>query len=242
MNTSSLVLALVVFVSSCLVGVMSQDYPFPPIDNTSIAYVDNLANCTYNLVQYVCDSNGCPGYDLTTDISTQCSVANANAAYADPCAVLLPPDWTLGLHVAAIFVVLVASTIGATIPILAKYHPGFSLDPYVIMLGKCMGIGVVLACGLVHMLQPSSESLTSPCVPWEFNTDYNSYAFLFAMLAILFMHFFDYIAEAYLTSIWIAQAAENQPKAHRDEIAMVKIGGSKYSDRSNPSAHGGRRR
>ncbi len=38
-----------------------------------------------------------------------------------------------------------------------------------------MGTGVVLACALVHMLQPSSQSLTSPCVPWEFNTDSNAY-------------------------------------------------------------------
>lgn len=55
----------------------------------------------------------------------------------------------------------------------------------------------MLACALVHMLQPSSESLTSPCVPYEFNTDYSAYAFLFAMLAGLAMQFLDYMVMQY---------------------------------------------
>ena len=208
-----------------------------------------LANCTSELVQYVCSYDGyaCVDYDPSADIESQCLVAAASAqqavyaaaSYSGPCDVLEPPDWTTGLHVAAVFVVLIASSMGAGIPLLAKYHPGFDLDPYWIMLGKCMGIGVVISCALVHMLQPSSESLTSPCLPWEFNTDYNAYAFLYAVLAILAMHFLDFIVEAYLLKRWLAKAERGDGHGHghhghgpqqppvggrREEIAMVKIG------------------
>ena len=193
--------------------------------------VNALANCTSVLVQMVCNDDGCSTFDPTqTDIISQCSIAQegiasfdaANAAY-DPCGVLQPPDWTLGLHIAAVFVVLIASTTGAGVPLLAKYHPGFDLNPIWIIIGKCMGIGVVLACGLVHMLQPSNVSLTSPCLPWEFNTDY-TYAYLYAVLAILAMHFLDWSVEAYLLDKWLNVPASQQPHTHHDEIAMVKIG------------------
>ena len=204
-----------------------QLYPVPT--NTSVGYLNSLANCTYQLVQQVCTQDTCPDVDPSTDIVTQCSAANVDAgsflsSQADPCGAILPPDWTLGLHVAAVFVVLIASSIGACVPLLAKYHPGFDIDPYWIMLGKCMGIGVVLSCGLVHMLQPASESLTSPCLPWEFNTDYNAYAFLYCVLAILAMHFIDFSMEKYLMAKWAGVPASQQPPTHRDEIAMVKLG------------------
>ena len=196
--------------------------------NTSDGYLNQLANCTYYLVQEVCNDDGCPDVDPSTDIVSQCSAAYSDAlqfdASNDACGSILPPDWTLGLHVAAVFVVLIASSLGAGIPLLAKYHPGFDLDPYYIMLGKCMGIGVVISCGLVHMLQPASESLTSPCLPWEFNTDYNAYAFLYCVLAILAMHFIDFSMEKYLMMKWAGVPAFQQPPVSRDEIAMVKLG------------------
>ena len=195
--------------------------------NYSVAYLDSLANCTYQLVQQVCSQDTCPDVDPTTDIVAQCSGANIDAVAfvnaQDPCGALLPPDWSIGLHVAAVFVVLIASSMGAGIPILAKYHPGFDLDPYWIILGKCMGIGVVISCGLVHMLQPGNESLSSPCLPWEFNTDY-TYAYLYCVLAILAMHFIDFTLEAYLMNKWMNVPASQQPPVRRDEIAMVKLG------------------
>ena len=171
---------LAALVVSCLLPTL-RGQAYPPVSNSS-AYVNSLANCTSTLVQMVCNDDTCPTFDPTqTDVTAQCVLATNSisafdayqvyyAAQNDPCAVFQPPDWSIGLHVAAVFVVLIASSVGACIPILAKYHPGFDIDPYYIILGKCMGIGVVLSCGLVHMLQPASESLTSPCLPWEFNT------------------------------------------------------------------------
>ena len=149
-------------------------------DNCSvISSAYDACNSTFQALSAAYDACGCPA-------------AAADAyAYVDPCAVDTSIVYGQGLHIAAIFIVLIASSLGAGIPLLSKYHPGISLDPYVICLGKCMGTGVILACALVHMLQPSNQSLTSECVPYEFNTDYPAYAFLYAMLAALVMQFVE---------------------------------------------------
>jgi hypothetical protein len=93
-------------------------------------------------------------------------LAESDSAGANPC--VMDPSQTYGstLHVVAIFVVLLASAVGAGFPLLCKHFPGVRLDPFYICLGKCIGTGVVISCALIHMLQPSSQSLTSPCVPW----------------------------------------------------------------------------
>lgn len=105
-----------------------------------------------------------------------------------------------GYHIGAIFVILVASVLGSGFPVVSFHVPIFKVHPFLIILGKCVGIGVVLACALIHMLLPGSESLTSPCVPWEFNTNYGAYAYLFAMIAGLLMQFLDYHVVMYVKS------------------------------------------
>jgi len=159
-----------------------------PVDASS-------ANCTAVLE----DLNNCTAaYNSLNDSYNTCG------CNVDPCASTFNVVYDRSLHIGAIFIVLMASVLGSGIPLLAKYCKYFRVSPYVICLGKCMGIGVVLACALVHMLQPASQSLTSPCVPWEFNTDYNAYAFLFAMLAGLAMQFVDFCLLEYITSIHLS--------------------------------------
>jgi hypothetical protein len=92
--------------------------------------------------------------------------ASSDSDAANPCVVDPTQVYGQTLHIVAIFVVLLSSAVGAGFPLLCKHFPGVRLDPFLICLGKCVGTGVVLACALVHMLQPSSQSLTSPCVPW----------------------------------------------------------------------------
>lgn len=82
------------------------------------------------------------------------------------------------------------SFLGAVTPILTRKLP-YPWIPFAILIGKCMGSGVVLACGFIHMLQPSNASLSSPCLPAGF-TDY-SYAYLFCMASSLLLHFLDFL-------------------------------------------------
>eukprot|EP00026_Physarum_polycephalum_P008541 Phypoly_transcript_08629.p1 GENE.Phypoly_transcript_08629~~Phypoly_transcript_08629.p1 ORF type:complete len:358 (+),score=51.76 Phypoly_transcript_08629:402-1475(+) len=143
-------------------------------------------------------------------VSTQ--TPNATVAPTDdPCSATIDIGtlYTYPLHIGSVFIILVASFIGAVIPIISKYTTTkFHLSPFQICVGKCVGIGVVLACGLVHMLQPSNESLTSPCVPAAFNTVYPAYAFLYCLIAGLVMQFVDYVVLCYFQKL---AASGNRP-------------------------------
>jgi solute carrier family 39 (zinc transporter), member 1/2/3 len=110
----------------------------------------------------------------------------------DPCAASVSTDYDLGLHIAAVFIILAASALGTFIPLLTnRYRKG--IVPYLVCLGKCTGTGAILGLALIHMLLPANASLTSPCVPTAFNTEYTAYAYLFALLAALAMQFLDYV-------------------------------------------------
>lgn len=109
----------------------------------------------------------------------------------DPCSIDIPVDYDLGLHIASVFIILFCSTLGALIPLISKASASWGNPKYFIALGKHIGTGIVLACALIHLLQPASQSLTSLCVPWEFNTGYNAYAFLYCLLVMIIFHFIE---------------------------------------------------
>jgi hypothetical protein len=135
--------------------------------------------------------------NATLETATQ-ALAALHDAYvdcgcdADPCAGDALGPYSLGLHVAAVFIVFVASALGTAFPLLGRSLKA-PIVPYILVLGKSAGIGVILAVALIHMLQPAQESLTSPCLPATFNADYPAFAYMFALLAALLMHFFDYL-------------------------------------------------
>lgn len=76
----------------------------------------------------------------------------ASAPSPDPCAYEEPDKFTLSLHIGGVFAVFFASALGAAIPLLSSLYPKFAIPPFAIVLGKCVGTGVILACGLIHML------------------------------------------------------------------------------------------
>lgn len=65
-------------------------------------------------------------------------------------------------------------------------HPAawLRMPGYALCVGKTIGTGILLACALVHLLQPAAQALTSACVPYEFNTDYQAYAFLYCSACV----------------------------------------------------------
>jgi len=150
--------------------------------------------------------------NVSTLYSTMSGQFDACGCGVDPCAISIPVFFDQPLHIASVFIILVASAIGCAIPVGVKYLQA-EWAYFAILLGKCTGTGVVLACGFIHMLQPSAQSLTSPCVPWEFNTDYNAYAFLYAMLAGIVMQFLDFLFTEYAISV-----AGAKPTAANDKI------------------------
>jgi hypothetical protein len=59
----------------------------------------------------------------------------ASAAPDDECASQPLTDYNMGLHIAAVFIILVASGLGAFIPVLAKVLPSFKVPGKIITLG-----------------------------------------------------------------------------------------------------------
>jgi len=95
----------------------------------------------------------------------------------------------LPLRVGAIFLILGCSVLGVALTLVGKHVSGFALPPYTLLFSKTVGTGILLACALVHLLLPSTQSLTSSCVPKEFNSTYPAYSFLYCMLAFMGMQF-----------------------------------------------------
>ena len=138
----------------------------------------------------------CADLDSCNSALSQSEAAAAAAEANGGCstAELSTSDYNQGLHIAAVFIILFASCLGAAIPLLIKRYPNSRIDPFVVILGKCLGTGVVLAAAFIHMLSPASTSLASTCLSKAFQ-DY-PFAFLYAMLAMLLMHLLESTVEA----------------------------------------------
>ncbi|RNE99161.1 cation transporter [Trypanosoma conorhini] len=112
--------------------------------------------------------------------------------------------YSVGLHVAGVFVLLVASLVGTLIPLAGKYVPCLQLSPFMFVLGKCAATGVVLAVSLLTMVHHSMHSFAEECVPKALNSNtYDAFALLFAMIAAMLMHLFDAVLDGVLQS-WAA--------------------------------------
>jgi zinc transporter 1/2/3 len=97
----------------------------------------------------------------------------------------------------ALFLQIGVSLIGTLIPLLARKYGRKWIGDYEFSLFKHLGAGIILSTGFIHMLTPAFVNLTSPCLPDPW-LEYNAYAGLFAMLAILFIQFIQTMAVAYL--------------------------------------------
>jgi solute carrier family 39 (zinc transporter), member 1/2/3 len=135
---------------------------------------------------------------LETLLMDQRRLDEATTDGGDPCAFVATGAYDTGLHIASIFIVFIVSGLGVVLPLLSKHGEGMTINPYLIVLGKCAGIGVMLSCALVHMILPSNESLTSECLSEFFNTTFPAFAFFFALMAALTVHLAEFVLEAHL--------------------------------------------
>lgn len=104
-------------------------------------------------------------------------------------------DWSVPMHVGAIFIVLVVSFLGIATTLIGDTFPKLRLSAYVLSLFKTFGTGIILSCAMVHMLQPAVVSFASPCLPQSvFGEDgYPAYAYAASLAAVLFMQLLDMI-------------------------------------------------
>jgi zinc transporter 1/2/3 len=105
------------------------------------------------------------------------------------------------LHVFALFLILVLSTIGqspvparrpeandlaaCSFPIIARRFPRFPIPHHFLFLSRHFGTGVLIATAFVHLLPTAFVSLTDPCLPNFWNKGYPAMAGLIAMISVL---------------------------------------------------------
>ncbi|KAI9883689.1 MAG: hypothetical protein M1823_004547 [Watsoniomyces obsoletus] len=89
------------------------------------------------------------------------------------------------LHVAALIIILVLSTLACSFPILARRLPSFPVPHRFLFLSRHFGTGVLIATAFVHLLPTAFVSLTDPCLPRFWNRGYPAMAGLIAMASTL---------------------------------------------------------
>ncbi|KAG7286565.1 hypothetical protein NEMBOFW57_008876 [Staphylotrichum longicolle] len=83
-----------------------------------------------------------------------------------------PGEYDLGLHVAALFMVLAASIFGAGFPVVAKKVKWVKVPAKTFFICKHFGTGVLVATAFVHLLPTAFGNLTDPCLPDLFTDKY----------------------------------------------------------------------
>lgn len=80
-----------------------------------------------------------------------------------------------GLRIASIFIIMVASFIGAVLPIFLARQSKLHVPKLTFFICKYIGTGVIIATAWLHLLAPAVENLGDPCLeprlgeyPWPF--------------------------------------------------------------------------
>lgn len=73
-------------------------------------------------------------------------------------------DGRMGVRISAIFVIMVGSTLGAVLPVLAHRHKGLGVPDWVFFICKYFGSGVIIATAFIHLLAPANEALGIECL------------------------------------------------------------------------------
>lgn len=98
--------------------------------------------------------------------------------------------YSVGLHSAAIVIILFASVFGTALPIMTKYIACLRSNPFAFILGKTAATGVLLSVSCIHLINESIVAFNEKCVPAVLKS-YNAYSFLLALMAVLLMQALD---------------------------------------------------
>ncbi|KKA26521.1 hypothetical protein TD95_004838 [Thielaviopsis punctulata] len=103
------------------------------------------------------------------------------------------------LRIAAIFIILCSSLLGALLPLfLGRISTLFSPKKFFFVF-KFVGTGVIISTAYMHLLSPAVEALHSECLASQLG-DYD-WAFFIALFTILLMLFVEMVANHFSDSI-----------------------------------------
>ncbi|ORC87080.1 ZIP Zn transporter [Trypanosoma theileri] len=133
--------------------------------------------------------------------------------------------YSVQLHVWAIFVLLFASSLGTTLPLLGKYVPALRMHPFLIVLGKCISTGVVMSVAMVHLLNQGILGFLKDCVPSVLQDSFDAYSLLLAMVSAMLMHLMDVQMDSLVEGWSKRDAGYSPPDEYEQSGLEVERGG-----------------
>ncbi|KAI9732433.1 MAG: hypothetical protein M1834_001641 [Cirrosporium novae-zelandiae] len=95
-----------------------------------------------------------------------------------------PKYYNTPLHVFALVMILVVSTLACSFPIIARRFPSLPIPHRFLFLSRHFGTGVLIATAFVHLLPTAFVSLTDACLPSFWNEGYPAMPGFIAMMAV----------------------------------------------------------
>ncbi|KAG5926590.1 hypothetical protein E4U53_003047 [Claviceps sorghi] len=96
----------------------------------------------------------------------------------------------LGLRIGAIFIILLASLVGALTPVLLARQSRMHVPKFTFFICKYIGTGVIIATAWMHLLDPAVDQLGDDCVKDRWLGDY-PWALCIALMTIMVMFFVE---------------------------------------------------
>ncbi|KZT72026.1 ZIP zinc/iron transport family [Daedalea quercina L-15889] len=123
-------------------------------------------------------------------------------------------DRLTGLRIGAIFIVLGTSLFGALFPVIARRHRilGLVIPETAFRVAKYFGSGVIIATAFIHLLDPATQELGSPCLAagWQ---DY-PYAMAICLGSIFMIFIVELIAFRWGTAVLAKVGAQHDAHGH----------------------------
>ncbi|KAH9931969.1 Zinc/iron permease [Fomitopsis serialis] len=130
-----------------------------------------------------------------------CNSVNNSDAYTD-------------LRIASIFIILATSLFGALFPVLARRHRvlGVVIPETAFKVAKYFGSGVIIATAFIHLLDPATQELTSPCLSeaWQ---NY-PYAMAICLCSIFMIFIVELIAFRWGTAVLARVGLKHDAHGH----------------------------
>jgi zinc transporter 1/2/3 len=131
------------------------------------------------------------------------------------------------LRIASIFIILVASLLGALSPVLLSRADKMHVPRKTFFVFKYVGTGVIIGTAWMHLLAPAAESLGDPCL--EYRLGEYDWAFAIGLMTVMVMFLVEMLASRF-------ERGPSAPNRHHDS------GSASDKTRSLDTASSGTRR
>ncbi|EME79159.1 uncharacterized protein MYCFIDRAFT_204715 [Pseudocercospora fijiensis CIRAD86] len=94
-------------------------------------------------------------------------------------------DYNFGLHLGALFQILILSTLACSFPLIIRRFPRLPVPNHALFVSRHFGTGVLIATAFVHLLPTAYTKLLDPCLPPFWTHVYPEMPGFIAMVSVM---------------------------------------------------------